>query len=800
MSRKTYKIVCVVGLLLITQWVLAQRDTVSLNFGWQFQLNDSVFKESVQTVNLPHDFQIGQPWIAPDKNERPDHSDMAANVRSRLSSRGFKEMGVGWYRKMLRAEKAWQGKRIVLDFGGIMLVGDVYLNGKRIGGTEYGYVGFELDITHLIDWDAENEIVVRADTRNPENSRWYTGGGLIRGVNLITYPKDSYFVRHPLHITTQLDGKVAIASEVYMDDKQRKEAVFCARIFDAQGNEVAAGRTCYPYDRRRKLRIYQLDTLQVQHPTLWSCEQPYLYTAEVTLYGNDGQVLDKVTERFGIRSIAYDPSYGFKLNGKKVLLKGIANHHDLGALGAAAYPRGIEKRIKLLKDFGFNHIRASHNPYSEEFYHLCDEYGILVVDELYDKWLTRYAGGRTDWMNLWQYDVVEWVKAHRNHPSVIMWSLGNELQTYADLPFNDYGVTPYRLQRELLHTYDTSRPVTVAMHPRGRSFETDSIPCELAKITDIQAYNYRYMYFPGDGKRYPYMNFYQSEANRSAMGPNFFEMDLNRVIGLAYWGMIDYIGESRGWPAKGWTDGVFDRALNPKPLAWFLKSMFTDEPVVHLSVVEDRTEDMVWNGVQFTGDVMTGHWNREPGKAYTLYAYTNADEVELLVNGKSLGVKPNDKRNPKTRNKIKWENVVYQPGNIQAIARTDRKVVARYKVETAGKVAKIKLEPEAINWKADGMDLQHIRVTAVDSKGRQVPMENGSVSFTVSPGAEIVAVDNGDMTSHEINTLPHIQMHRGTALVVIRAGHQPGKVQLRAELNSKNVNKKIAAKCELTLQ
>ena len=308
MSRKTYKIVCVVGLLLITQWVLAQRDTVSLNFGWQFQLNDSVFKESVQTVNLPHDFQIGQPWIAPDKNERPDHSDMAANVRSRLSSRGFKEMGVGWYRKMLRAEKAWQGQRIVLDFGGIMLVGDVYLNGKRIGGTEYGYVGFELDITHLIDWDAENEIVVRADTRNPENSRWYTGGGLIRGVNLITYPKDSYFVRHPLHITTQLDGKVAIASEVYMDDKQRKEAVFCARIFDAQGNEVAAGRTCYPYDRRRKLRIYQLDTLQVQHPTLWSCEQPYLYTAEVTLYGNDGQVLDKVTERFGIRSIAYDLS------------------------------------------------------------------------------------------------------------------------------------------------------------------------------------------------------------------------------------------------------------------------------------------------------------------------------------------------------------------------------------------------------------------------------------------------------------------------------------------------------------
>lgn len=778
---------------------MAQRDTISLDFVWQFQLNDSVFNGKASTVDLPHDFQIGQPWIAPDKGEKPDNSDMAANVKSRLSARGFKEMGVGWYRKTLRPDDSWRNRRIILDFGGIMLVGDVYLNGVRIGGTDYGYVGFSIDVTDKLRWGANNEIIVRADTQGANNSRWYTGGGLIRGVRVITTPENNYFVRHPLRITSDVSGRVSVEAEVYSNDKAITEAVLGARILDIEGREVASCTTRYKYDCRRKQRVYRLDTITVAQPCLWSCDTPYLYTAEVTFYGSDGKPTDKVTERFGIRSIEYGPEFGFKLNGKKVLLKGIANHHELGALGAAAYPRAIEKRIQLLKQFGFNHIRTSHNPYSEDFYRLCDEYGILVVNELYDKWLKRYAGGRTEWTNLWQNDVPEWVKAGRNHPSVIMWSLGNELQTYADLPFGDYGVTPYKLQRELLLKYDTTRPVTVAMHPRGRSFETDSLPCELAKITDIQAYNYRYMYFPGDGRRFPYMNFYQSEANLSMMGPNFYEMNLDKVIGLAYWGMIDYIGESRGWPAKGWTDGVFDMSLRPKPMAWFVKSMFSDEPVVHIGVVDSRTDETVWNGVKFSGDVVTDHWNRTPGQSYTVYTYTNADEVELIVNGKSLGVKRNDKSNPKSRNKIKWEGVKYEQGWIEAVARCGGKVVARHKIETAGKAVRLKLEPDNEKWRADGVDLQHIRVTAIDRQGRVVPMENGEVEFHVEGGVDIVGVDNGDMTNHEINTLPHIHMHRGSALVILRSGKNSGKMRLRAELKSSSAGKTIIGKCELTM-
>lgn len=779
------KTACTVVCMLTFSTVFSQRDTISLNFGWQFQLNDSVFDEGkADVVDLPHDFQIGQPWVAPGKEESADNSDMAANIKSRLSARGFKEMGVGWYRKILRTADLQKGRRTTLDFGGIMLVGDVYLNGERIGGTDYGYVGFGIDITDKLKYDADNEIIVRADTRGPDNSRWYTGGGIFRDVRLIVTCADKYFTRHPLKITADIAGRVIIESETYINDKKLTEVTIGARIFDADCKEVASCLTKTKYDRRRKLRIYRLDTMSVSNPQLWSCDLPYLYTAEVTLYSSNGTPLDRVTEQFGIRSIEFSPEFGFKLNGKKTLLKGVANHHDLGALGVAAYPRAIEKRIRLLKSFGFNHIRTSHNPYSEDFYHLCDKYGILVVDEIYDKWLKQYLGGRAEWSELWQHDITEWVKADRNHPSIIMWSLGNELQTYSNLPYGDWGVTPYKLQRCLLRQYDDTRPTTVAMHPRGRSFETDSLPCDLARITDIQSYNYRYMYFPGDRRRFPYMNFYQSEANMSDMGPNFFEMDLDKVVGLAYWGMIEYIGESRGWPAKGWTEGVFDISLRPKPTAWFLKSMFTDEPLVHIGVLDEKTGETLWNGVNLRSDKLSDHWNRTLGRQYTLYTYTNTDEVELLVNGKSIGVKRNDKSNPKTRNRIEWQGVPYEPGKVTAVALNGGKEVARHTIETAGKAVGLCLETDNDNWRADGFDLQHVRVTAVDRQGRRVPSVTEEVKFTVEGDAKIVAVDNGDMTNHEVNTLPHIHMHDGSALVVLRAGRNGGKVILYAKTGS----------------
>ncbi|MBQ7421523.1 MAG: DUF4982 domain-containing protein [Prevotella sp.] len=911
------------------------RDTISLNFGWQFlsgtsrNVADYVFTDACPLVDLPHDFQISQPWIAPSASEQADNGDGANNTRSRLSARGFKEMGVGVYRKTLVPDSSWRNMRVVLDFQGIMLVGDVFLNGERIGGTDYGYVGFDIDITDKLRFGRENIVLVMADTRRPENSRWYTGGGLFRDVNLVVTPKNAYFTRHPLRIKTDMSGRVAIESEVFFSDKRARSVLLGARILDAEGRCVAECASERPYRRSWKCRPYWLDTLWVDRPKLWSCESPYLYTAVVELFDSAGQVVDRVEERFGIRSIAFSPEGGLALNGKKVLLKGVANHHTLGALGAAAYPRAIEKRILLLKSFGFNHIRTAHNPYSEDFLKLCDKHGILVVDELYDKWLSQFAGGRTEWMYLWQRDVPEWVRRDRNHPSVVMWSLGNELQQYASLPFNDWGVTSYRLLRELLRRYDDERPTTVAMHPRYRNPDSDSLPPPLALETDVASYNYRYMYFPGDAIRYPKMMFYQSEANVTGLPGNFYEMDLERVLGLAYWGAIDYLGESQGWPVKGWAQGLFDLSLEPKPIAYLVKSMFAEEPVVHIAIVEQSAPDRVWNDVQVGTEQMSENWNRTDGDTVSVCTFTNADEVELFVNGRSLGRKKNPKEDPRRRNRIHWDGVAYQSGAIEAVGYTynnrstgvcreemdvrheafspvrgaerstcndgtgvdcrgsqahqslnqavynneigvnskesqalqglnqavynnkigvdskgsqahqslnqavynnrigvDSKgsqarqslnqavynnrigvdsrgsqvhqnlkrnvfgketsadertiggnpLVTRHRLETTGEAVDLKLEIDNDDWRADGMDLQHVRITAVDKKGRRVYDTDDELTFRLDGNAKLIAVCNGDMATESVFTDGRIRLFHGSALAILRSGKTPDKV------------------------
>ena len=792
----------------------AVRDTISINQGWQFHRGDvkniaelKSTQSGDEVVNLPHDFLIGQDWVAPDASERPDNSDAGSNVRSRLSSRGFKEMGIGWYRYELTPKDEWKGKRIVLDFQGIMLVGDVYLNGKRIGGTDYGYLGFDIDLSKLLKWGQPNEIAVKADTQNPSNSRWFTGAGLYRDVNLIVTNKDLFFPRHPLFIRTEGNKKVMIKAEIINQQKVAKgqsaaKMPVGVRILDADGKVVAEQKNDIHFNAKWRDREYELPSISLENANLWSPDSPYLYTAEVTLYDSEGNIADQIKEPFGVRTIEIVPQKGLLVNGKKVLLKGYANHHTLGALGAAAYPRAIEKRLKLMKEFGMNHIRTSHNPYSEDFLKLCDQYGILVVDELYDKWLTQYAGGRVDWESLWQKDVPEWVKRDRNHPSVVMWSLGNELQQYSNLPFNDWGVTAYKLQKELLHRYDDTRLTTVAMHPRYRNLETDSIPSDLAIETEVNSYNYRYMYFPGDSKRYPEKTFYQSEASVAAMGPNFYEMDLDKVIGLAYWGAIDYLGESMGWPIKGWNQGVFDLSLQPKPDAYFVKSMFTDEPTVHIGVIEKSGGNIQWNGINVSAGKLSENWNREAGEKVSLYTYTNGDEVELFLNGKSLGVKKNS-NDPKLRARIKWDNIAYAPGTLVAVAKKNGKVVARHQIETTGEAVALKLVPDMETWHADGKDLMHVRIYAVDKKGRRVLNVKDAkafdkLTFQVKGDANIVAVDNGNIASDELH-IGKTQLEKsiqrnlfqGSALVILRAGKQNGKVELMVSSDKMKARKLV---------
>ena len=784
--------------LVLTTFVWAQpsRLVTNLNFGWRFHAGDvadgaalSLDDSGWRTVDVPHDFQIEQPWIAPDASEKADNSDVAANIKSRLSSRGFKEMGKAWYRYHLTPGDHLKGRRLLLDFGGIMYVGDVYLNGQRIGGTDYGYVGFEIDVTDKLKTGQDNVIAVLADTREPKNSRWYTGGGLFRDVKLVATSKDQYFARHPLYVTTRDNRYVSLGAE-FTNRTKSKDTRIGIKILAPDGRTVCSDTVAVARHRMtRTQEVSLLKDVEIVSPQLWDLDTPRLYTVVAQLLREDGSVADEATEQFGIRTVEIGPSFGLKLNGRKVLLKGYANHHTLGALGAAAYPRAIEKRLQLMKQFGINHIRTSHNPYSREFVQLCDKYGILVVDELYDKWTRQHTAGRVPFEYHWQSDVPEWIKRDRNSPSVVLWSLGNELQQDPNQPFNDFGVTMYRLMRPLVARYDSTRLVTVAMHPRYRNWETDSLPCDLAMQTDIQAYNYRYMYFPGDGRRFPWMTFYQSEAAVAAMGPNYFEMNLDKVIGLAYWGAIDYLGESQGWPAKGWSQGVFDIELNPKPKAYLLKSMFKpEEPVVHIGIV-DKKGDQMWNGVQTGNDGMSDHWNRVAGQQLSLYTYTNADEVELLLNGKSLGRKENP-ADAKHRNQIRWDGISYQSGSLEAIARTGGKIVARHKIETTGQAVRLTAQPDrpcaitkkpaAGAWQADGQDLLHVQVTAADKQGRRVQVATDEVTFQVEGDARIVGVINGDIDSNEMTVGNQRSLFNGQCTVILRAGRTPGKVTLTA--------------------
>ncbi|MEZ3550219.1 MAG: DUF4982 domain-containing protein [Muribaculaceae bacterium] len=768
------------------------REIVPVNSDWKFSLNapESSFVIDVddagwQTINVPHDFQIHQPWVEPSPDEKPDSDNPMANIKSRLSARAFKEMGTGWYRKSFTPPAEWKGKRVLLDFEGILLVGDVFLNGEKVGGTDYGYLGFEVDVTDKLKYGQPNVIAVKADTGKPENSRWYTGAGLYRDVNFVVTDPKQYFVRHPFSITTPVVSpeKSSVVVDAEIADFVKNDSVRVGiDIISPAGETVYSKKGAIWRNRKQPVREMRLDSISLDNVELWDTENPNLYTMVATLYRPDGSVADRLEERFGIRSLEFSPEFGFKLNGKKILLKGIANHHTLGALGAAAYPKAMEKRIKLLKDFGFNHVRTSHNPYSESFLDLCDENGILVVDELYDKWTTQFAGGRNEWTDQWQKDVPEWVRRDRNHPSVVFWSLGNELQLIPDLPYNDWGVTPYKLQKALLNRYDTTRPVTVAMHPRGRNEKTDSLPAPLVMETDIAAYNYRYMYFPGDSRRFPWMMFYQSEANTSNMGPNYFDMDLDKVLGLAYWGMIDYLGESNGWPAKGWTQGVFDISLEPKPNAYFLKSFFKeDEPVVRVGIIDDETS-LIWNDVQVGTKQLSSHWNRKHGSKVNLYTFTNADEVELFVNGKSMGRRANNHSNSKEHNRIYWKDIPYEKGSIEARAyeKGGTKPVAVHKEQTAGKAVKLSAETDNQQWKADGKDLQHIRITALDNKGRRDYGASGKVEFSVDGPAEIVGVINGDMTSDELTVGTSRSLYGGSCVVILRALPSEGEVVLTA--------------------
>jgi|UniRef100_UPI0035654946 beta-galactosidase len=762
------------------------RSVQLFNFDWRFQMGNL---EGVQAVgyddsnwrilDLPHDFQIEMPW-----------SQKASG------GRGFKEMGEGWYRKTFQANSDWKGKKVLLDFEGVVTFGDVWFNGKKVAEMDYGYLGCEADITKYVNYNGENVVAVYTSTGEKDGQRWYTGGGLFRDVHLVI--KDTVSIaRHGIFITTpkvsEQKAEVNVQVELEGISNKQLDVEIDVVIFSPNGEQVAESRIFAPKGRKTKTVEIPLPVIAVAAPLLWSCETPHLYTAEVCVK-HGGKIVDRVIETFGIRTIEFSPKFGLHVNGEKVFLKGVAGHHDLGALGAAVYDKAVERFFKQLKAFGVNSIRLTCNPYSESFMDMADKYGILIIDELCDKWCGgRYWPGKTSFFESFHTIIPEWIKRDRNHPSVLLWSLGNELQMREELagfPTGDWGVTTYKILDILVKRYDPTRKTTVAMFPsradginkHDPGFKTNYNAPELSLVTDIASYNYQYHVYPEYLKRHPELIIYQSEAGSIELSNAYFSMDYDRMVGLAYWGAVEYWGETSGWPRKGWTYSYFNHALNPYPQAYVMKSLFCDEPLVHIGVVDNEREAMELNDIIVGREPVSSHWNRTPGSNLNLFTYTNAEEVELIVNGKSLGVKKNGAAGDKNRNMILWKDVPYgKGGKVVAIARSQGNEVARHHLETTGKAIALKMEAEGGDWLADGMDIQYVRLYAVDNKGRVVPTFNGEVVFDVSGAARLIAVDNGDHSTDKIFCEGgNITMFNGFAMAILRSDKYPGDVKVKA--------------------
>lgn len=761
---------------------------VLFNFDWRFidgnvkgaekvDFDDSAWRK----LDLPHDFQFEQPW---DENED--------------KGRGFKKMCDGWYRKTFKADASWKGKKVVMDFDGVMYYCDVYVNGKKVGSNEYGYTGFEVDMSKALNFDGENVVAVYANTGKKNGSRWYTGGGIFRNVFVRTM-NPTHIARHGVYVAPQppkgesLQGVWTVPVQVQVEGWQKHDVTIKAVVKDTNGNVVGTAESNMPDHTIQNNTEVMLPEIKVENPKLWDVDSPNLYSVEAVLIEN-GVTIDSVADTFGFRKIEYGTDFGFKLNGKKVFLTGIANHHDMGALGVAAFDDGVERMMKQLKAYGFNAIRCSHNPYSEGFYKIADKVGLLVVDELIDKWSDKdYWGGRKPFMQIWPELMTEWVKRDRNHPCVVMWSLGNELQTRSDwsgYQTNDWGITTYKIFDTFLKRYDTTRPTTVAMFPARAGaqrntpdFKTYLVPPELACETEVASFNYQWDAYHGYYDHKKDLILFQSEAVTNQLCQPYYGMNQERGVGLCWWGAIEYWGESNGWPKKGWNYSFFNHTMQPYPQAWLIKSAIkAEEPVVKIGVISGKGESMEWNDIKVGQQKISTCWNFPEGSKQNLFTYTNADEVELLVNGKSIGVKKNDVNDITKRNMILWSGIEYgNGGTVTAIARKDGKEVSRDMVKSTGKAVKIVIQEEKLleQWQADGMSLKYLNIYAVDAKGNVVENATDEVTVSVDGEAAFVALDNGDhYTSELFRDVNTKKMQSGYLQCILRSTRTSGKVSI----------------------
>ena len=724
------------------------------------------------TVDLPHDAMFALPW-------------RAEAVHSQRVYKPAPETCV--YTKTFAYDSAWDGQRVFLEFGGLMFYGRVELNGHCVGRTSYGYLGLSCELTEFLRKDAPNVVRVTTDVDvKKDGCRWYTGAGLYRGVRLVVKPPQA-IARHGLYVTTRENRFVDV--EVMLDGFKG-----CAEDWTAELEIAPAGvrtRCAVPKGDNRKRVHFRFPAVELKDAALWSPETPNLYTARVRLL-KDGVERDAASVRFGVRTLAYDKDFGFRLNGEKVFLKGISGHTDTGALGNAAFKDAIARQLRTLKAFGFNAVRCSHNPYSEEFYDLADELGLLVVDEITDKWTGCWAGpGR--FLDDWQRHVTEWVLRDRNHPSVVLWSLGNELQyveeTMSD-GMDDWGITTYRMMDTLVKRWDATRPTTIAMYPARangirwghKDFQKRPLlPAELACATEVASFNYQWEDYAEYLQACPDLNIFQSEATTSVWLAPYFGMDRAHAVGCSYWGAIEYWGEANAYPKKGWNFSFFSHTLRPFPQAHLIKGGFDRAtPFCRLGIAEGK-ESVVWNDVDSGQRILRENWNRTPGSKTDVYVFSNGETVELFLNGRSVGTRMNVVPPPgdgawrapegKRIYSVVFADVPWEAGELLAVASNG----ARHAVRTAGPVDSLRVTKDF-----EGAELVYYWIEAVDADGRLAPTASDRVKVTVTGDARLVALDDGDHYTELGFDVDTKAMREGYLLAIVRKGRKGGEHQLSA--------------------
>ena len=748
----------------------AERQRVSLDSDWKFALADARGAEQPafpdagwRTLNVPHDWSIEGAF---------------AETNSTGGAGGFLPAGVGWYRKHFTVPAGYAGLRVRVVFDGVMANSNVWLNGVHLGHRPNGYVSFCYDLSAALKAGPgqTNVLAVRADNSAQPASRWYAGAGIYRHVWLLA--------TEPVHI--DLWGSFVTTPEVKPDSAQvrlqttvlnestgPKEISVQSLILSPAGQIAQTEETKAQLIEAGRSAAFE-QTVAVKAPRFWSPEQPVLYRS-VTSVRSGGIVLDAETNFFGIREARFEPATGLWLNGKNLKLKGVCLHHDGGALGAAV-PLGIwEDRLKLLKQVGCNAIRTAHNPPAPEFLDLCDRLGFLVMDEMFDCWTV--GKNRNDYhlyFNEWsKTDTRDTVRRDRNHPSVILYSAGNEIR---DTPRAELAKTILSGLIEVFHREDSTRPVTQALFRPNVSHDYEN---GLADLLDVIGQNYRENELLAAHAAKPSRKIVGTE-NGHDRGIWLALRDNPPYAGQFLWTGFDYLGESRRWPVVGAGSGLFDRTGQPRPRAFQRQSWWSDRPMVHIvrrveperATPADPGFDPLTRRPQEFSD-----WTpaRTEPHDEQVEVYSNCEQVELLLNGKSLGTQPL----PADASPRAWK-VSFELGSLAAVGRNNGQVAATFELRTAGRPARIRLTARRADLVPEWDDVACVRAEIVDRDGVLVPNARDLVSFKVSGPGVLAAVDSGDNASHEPFRAGARRAYQGSCIAILKAGGHQGSVTLVA--------------------